>query len=214
MTVYWLPSTEDDYLRSLRNLAYNNRVEIYSIGTRVQLAQPAHGCAGEAARRPEEVGRCGDRARRLPHPGLRRPEAGRARPRAGGRLRSRDDQARAEIAGTRGIMLGVEDDGGITSSRRRRSRSSGAPPPWAGMNLDIGNFRPARSTTRSRSRFHTRWAPTSRPPLRQDDGSARAFRLGPRVQDVRGPRYQRLHGTRDGSCRRCPDRRAYGSSVG
>ena len=40
MTVYWLPSTTDDYLLSLRRLAYRNRVEIYSIGTRVQLAQP------------------------------------------------------------------------------------------------------------------------------------------------------------------------------
>ena len=41
MTVYWLPGTSDDYLLSLRRLAYRNRVEIYSIGTRVQLAQPA-----------------------------------------------------------------------------------------------------------------------------------------------------------------------------
>ena len=28
MTVYWLPSTTDDYLLSLRRLAYRNRVEI------------------------------------------------------------------------------------------------------------------------------------------------------------------------------------------
>src|SRR5438093_6441950 len=40
MTVYWLPSTSDDYLLPLRRLAYRNRVEIYSIGTRVRLAQP------------------------------------------------------------------------------------------------------------------------------------------------------------------------------
>src|SRR5215211_4268412 len=40
MTVYWLPSTSDDYLLPLRRLAYKNRVEIYSIGTRVRLAQP------------------------------------------------------------------------------------------------------------------------------------------------------------------------------
>ena len=39
MTVYWLPSTADDYLLPLRRLAYRNRVEIYSIGTRVR--QPA-----------------------------------------------------------------------------------------------------------------------------------------------------------------------------
>ena len=40
MTVYRLPSTSDDYLVSLRRLAWTNRVEIYSIGTRVRLAQP------------------------------------------------------------------------------------------------------------------------------------------------------------------------------
>src|SRR5262249_17960199 len=40
MTVYWLPGTSDDYLLPLRRLAYKNRVEIYSIGTRVRLAQP------------------------------------------------------------------------------------------------------------------------------------------------------------------------------
>ena len=41
MTVYWMPRTSDDYLLPLRRLAYRNRVEIYSIGTRVRLAQPA-----------------------------------------------------------------------------------------------------------------------------------------------------------------------------
>src|SRR2546428_13662344 len=40
MTVYWLPATTDDYLLPLRRFAYRNRVEIYSIGTRVRLAQP------------------------------------------------------------------------------------------------------------------------------------------------------------------------------
>src|SRR3989442_4159386 len=40
MTVYGLPGTSDDYLLPLRRLAYRNRVEIYSIGTRVRLAQP------------------------------------------------------------------------------------------------------------------------------------------------------------------------------
>jgi len=39
MTVHWLPATTDDYLLPLRRLAYRNRVEIYSMGTRVRLAQ-------------------------------------------------------------------------------------------------------------------------------------------------------------------------------
>src|SRR4030095_14684642 len=40
MTVYWMPSTTDDFVLPLRRLAYRNRVEIYSIGTRVRLSQP------------------------------------------------------------------------------------------------------------------------------------------------------------------------------
>src|SRR5207244_9355767 len=40
MTVYWMPGTTDDVLLPLRRLAFRNRVEIYSIGTRVRLAQP------------------------------------------------------------------------------------------------------------------------------------------------------------------------------
>src|SRR5215217_1139793 len=40
LTVYWLPGTSDADLLPLRRLAYRNRVEIYSIGTRVRLAQP------------------------------------------------------------------------------------------------------------------------------------------------------------------------------
>jgi hypothetical protein len=40
MTVYWLPGTTDDVLLPLRRAAYRNRVEIYSVGTRVRLARP------------------------------------------------------------------------------------------------------------------------------------------------------------------------------
>src|SRR5262245_21290100 len=40
MTVYWLSGTTDDVLLPIRRAAFRNRVEIYSIGTRVRLAQP------------------------------------------------------------------------------------------------------------------------------------------------------------------------------
>src|SRR5262249_16416011 len=40
MTVYWLPDTADAVILPLRRFAYANRVEIYSIGTRVRLSQP------------------------------------------------------------------------------------------------------------------------------------------------------------------------------
>src|SRR5204863_40616 len=49
----------------------------------------------------------------------------------------------AEDAGTRGLILGVEDDGGITDfAKDTIAIVKRADSPWAGMNLDIGNFRP------------------------------------------------------------------------
>jgi len=49
----------------------------------------------------------------------------------------------AELAGKRGLILGVEDDGGITEfAKETIAIVKGADSPWAGMNLDIGNFRP------------------------------------------------------------------------
>jgi L-ribulose-5-phosphate 3-epimerase len=49
----------------------------------------------------------------------------------------------AEDAGARGLILGVEDDGGITDYAKETIEIvKRADSPWAGMNLDIGNFRP------------------------------------------------------------------------
>ena len=49
----------------------------------------------------------------------------------------------AEYAGARGLILGVEDDGGITDFAKETIEIvKRADSPWAGMNLDIGNFRP------------------------------------------------------------------------
>ncbi len=51
----------------------------------------------------------------------------------------------AEYAGARGIILGIEDDGGITDYAAETIEIvRGADSPWAGMNLDIGNFRPPK----------------------------------------------------------------------
>jgi L-ribulose-5-phosphate 3-epimerase len=143
LTVYWLPSTSDDYLLPLRRLAYRNRVEIYSIGTRVRLAQPT------AALRDQELNelrRWMDVAQKLGATHVR--VFGGTKP-AGTTLEQAIDLAAetlkrgAEEAGARGLILGVEDDGGITDFAKdtieiiKRAGS-----PWAGMNLDIGNFRP------------------------------------------------------------------------
>jgi sugar phosphate isomerase/epimerase len=143
MTVYWLPGTSDGYLLPLRRLAYRNRVEIYSIGTRVQLAQATPELQQQQL---AELRKWLDVAQRVGATHVR--VFGGARP-AGATL----DEAigfaaetlkrAADEAGSRGLILGVEDDGGITDFARdtieivKRANS-----PWAGMNLDTGNFRP------------------------------------------------------------------------
>jgi sugar phosphate isomerase/epimerase len=143
MTVYWLPSTETDYLLSLRRLAYRNRVEIYSIGTRVQLSQPTpERQAAQLADLAKWVGVAETLgASHIRVFGGQKPEGvtlAQAVTLAADTLRKG-----AEYAGTRGITLGVEDDGGITEfATETIAIVKGADSPWAGMNLDIGNFRP------------------------------------------------------------------------
>ncbi len=143
LTVYWLPGTSDDYLLPLRRLAYRNRVEIYSIGTRVQLAQPT---AELREQQLNELRKWLNVAQKLGATHVR--VFGGAKP-EGATL----DQAigfavetlkrGAEDAGARGLIVGLEDDGGITDFAKETIEIvTRANSPWAGMNLDIGNFRP------------------------------------------------------------------------
>jgi len=143
MTVYWLPGTSDDYLLPLRRLAYKNRVEIYSIGTRVRLAQPTVALREQQL---DELRKWLEVAQKVGATHVR--VFGGAKP-EGATL----DQAigfaaetlkrGAEYAGARGLILGVEDDGGITDFAKETIEIvKRADSPWAGMNLDIGNFRP------------------------------------------------------------------------
>jgi len=143
MTVYWLPSTSDDYLLSLRRLAYTNRVEIYSIGTRVRLAQPT---AELREQELAELRKWLDVAQRVGATHVRvfggpKPEGATLDQAIGFAVETL--KRGAELAGARGLILGLEDDGGITDYAKetieivKRTDS-----PWAGMNLDIGNFRP------------------------------------------------------------------------
>jgi L-ribulose-5-phosphate 3-epimerase len=145
MTVYWLPSTDADYLRSLRHLAYRNRVEIYSIGTRVQLAQPTPDLQekqlAELRKWVEVAQRVG--ATHIRVFGGQKPADATLEQAVG--FAAETLKRGAEIAGASGVLLGVEDDGGITDFARetieivRRADS-----PFAGMNLDTGNFRPPK----------------------------------------------------------------------
>ena len=143
MTVYWLPSTSADYLRGLRRLAYRNRVEIYSIGTRVQLAQPT---AALRDQQLQELRKWLDVAERVGATHVRvfggDVPAGATLDQAIG-FAGETLKRGAEEAGARGLILGVEDDGGITDFAKDTIEIvKRADSPWAGMNLDIGNFKP------------------------------------------------------------------------
>ena len=143
LTVYWLPGTSDADLLPLRRLAYRNRVEIYSIGTRIRLAQPTEELRDQelmALRKWLDV------AQKLGATHVRvfggdRPDGATLDQAIGFAVETL--KRGAEYAGARGLILGVEDDGGITDFAKdtieiiTRTNS-----PWAGMNLDIGNFRP------------------------------------------------------------------------
>jgi sugar phosphate isomerase/epimerase len=141
LTTYWLPDTSDRTLYELRKQAYRSAVSIYSIGVRVRLAQPtAELQAAEVAAVRQWV----DAADRIGASHIR--IFGGAVPKG-----ATEDQAVAwavetlkratEEAGKRGITLGVEDDGGITTNADRTVEIvKKAASPWAGINLDIGNF--------------------------------------------------------------------------
>ena len=142
LTVYWFPNTSDEFLLPLRNVAYRNGVEIYSISVRSEMTQPtAELREKEAAGVKEWV----DVAAKL--------GAGHIRV-FGGHVpegRSEDEAAgwvvdvlkrSCDYAGSKGVILGLENHGGITLRARRiidivRKVNS----PWVGINLDTGNFR-------------------------------------------------------------------------
>jgi L-ribulose-5-phosphate 3-epimerase len=141
LTTYWLADTNDETLLPLRRQAFRAGIAIYNIGVRVRLAQPT---AELQAAELETVRKWVDVADRLGASGMR--IFGGAVPKG-----ATEEQAIAwaaetlqragEIAGKRGVTLGVEDDGGITTNAGptiaivKRAAS-----PWAGINLDIGNF--------------------------------------------------------------------------
>lgn len=141
MTVYWMPSTDPAWLHSLRRLAYRCGVQIYSIAIRTELTRPE---PKERDAEVENIRRWVDVAAEL--------GAGHIRV-FGGYLRGgvTEEQAvpwvveclqrGAEYAGSHGILLGLENHGGITTRAERileilRKVDS----PWVGINLDTGNF--------------------------------------------------------------------------
>lgn len=141
LTTYWLPDTNDATLFALKKLAYRSAVSIYSIGVRAHMAQPTPELQ---AAEVETVRKWLDAAERLGAAHMR--IFGGAVPKG-----ASEDQAvtwavetlkrSADEAAKRGIILGVEDDGGITTNADRTIEIvRKAASPWVGINLDIGNF--------------------------------------------------------------------------
>jgi L-ribulose-5-phosphate 3-epimerase len=141
MTVYWFPGTGDEFLLPLRRLAYRNAVEIYSISVRTDLCKPA----GEARdKQAAELRGWVDVANKLGASHIRV---------FGGNVPKTSSEEEAagwvtemlktasEYAGSKGVILGLENHGGVTAKAPTvvgivKAVNS----PWVGINLDTGNF--------------------------------------------------------------------------
>ncbi|HEU0121684.1 MAG TPA: sugar phosphate isomerase/epimerase family protein [Bryobacteraceae bacterium] len=142
LTVYWFPSTEDRFLYGLKQLAYKLGVEIYSISIRTDMCKRP---GPEADKEIGEVRKWVDVAAKL--------GAGHIRV-FGGKIPQGSSEAEAagwvvqvlgraaEYAGSKGVILGLENHGGITDKAEtivdivKRLNS-----PWVAINLDTGNFK-------------------------------------------------------------------------
>ncbi len=141
LTVYWFPTTADSFLIPLRGFAYRNGVDIYSISVRTNMCQ-----ATQPLRDKEfsDVKHWVDVAAKLGAGHIR--VFGGTVPKGG----SEDEAAKwvmdvlargAEYAGKSGVILGLENHGGITSRAERIVQIvKQVNSPWAQVNLDTGNF--------------------------------------------------------------------------
>ena len=141
LTTYWLPDTSDQTLLPLKKLAYRSAIAIYTIGIGANMAQPTPELQ---AKEVETVRKWVDAAEKLGASHIR--VFGGDVPKG-----ATEEQAVpwavetlkrcADLAGRKGITIGVEDDGGLTTNADRtveiiRKVDS----QWAGINLDVGNF--------------------------------------------------------------------------
>jgi L-ribulose-5-phosphate 3-epimerase len=142
LTVYWLPADPSEMLPLLRGIAYRHAVDIYSISIGTDMCRPT---PEARAAEVDFVKRWVDVAEKL--------GAGHVRV-FGGNVpkEATEEQAvpwvieilkqASEYSGSKGIVLGLENHGGITSTAATiieivRAVNS----PWVGINLDTGNFR-------------------------------------------------------------------------
>jgi len=141
LTAYWLADTSDQTLFTLKKLAYKSAVSIYTIGIGARMAQPTPELREAEV---ETVRKWIDAAQRL--------GAGHVRVFGGDVPKGATEEQAvvwavetlkrcADEGGKKGITIGVEDDGGLTTNADRTVEIvQKAGSPWAGINLDVGNF--------------------------------------------------------------------------
>lgn len=141
MTVYWFPSTEDSFLMPLKRLAYRMGVEIYSISVRTDMCQPTPELQQKEL---TEVKKWIDVAAKLGAGHIRvfggKVPKGATEDQAAGWVVKVLGEASA-YAASRGVILGLENHGGITEKADRMVEIvKKVDSPWVAVNLDTGNF--------------------------------------------------------------------------
>lgn len=142
MTVYWFPNTEDSFLMPLKRAAYKAGVEIYSISVRTELTKPV----GETRDKSlADLKKWVDVAAKLGAGHIR--VFGGAVPKGS----TEEDAANwvaemlgpaGEYAGQHGVILGLENHGGITDKAETIVKIvKKVASPWVGINLDTANFK-------------------------------------------------------------------------
>ncbi|MDQ6700689.1 MAG: sugar phosphate isomerase/epimerase [Acidobacteriota bacterium] len=140
-TVYWFPDTSNQFLASLRRTAYKNAVNLYSVAVRARLCQPTPELQTTEV---ENVKKWVDVAEKVGATHVR--VFGGAVPKGATEAQAiawavEVLKRSAEYAGSKGILIGVEDDGGLTTTAEPTVEIvKRADTPWAGINLDTGNF--------------------------------------------------------------------------
>jgi sugar phosphate isomerase/epimerase len=141
LTVYWFPNTSDAFLLELKRLAFRNAVELYSISVRTELTEQA------PDRQQAEVSALRnwiDVAAKLGAGHIRvfggKVPAGCTEEKAAATVTELLKRC-ADYAGSRGVILGLENHGGITEKASTiLSIVKAVDSPWVAVNLDTGNF--------------------------------------------------------------------------
>lgn len=142
LTVYWFPNTENSFLIPLKRAAYKAGIEIYSISVNTELTK-APGEARDAA--AADLRKWIDVAAKLGAGHIRvfggTVPKGAAEADAAGWVADMLSVA-GEYAGKHGVILGLENHGGITDKAENIvSIVKKVNSPWVGVNLDTANFK-------------------------------------------------------------------------